>query len=54
MEWYKTLDVNQKINLKACCEMLCGISWYDLGLLFSFAEKIAIVHSKLKLEGFDV
>ena len=54
MEWYKTLDINQKINLKDCCKMICGMTYSQLRLLFSMSEIIDLLHNKLKLEGFDV
>ena len=54
MEWYKTLDINQRINLKHLCSTLVGADWSSLSLLFSYKEKINILHKKLKLEGFDV
>ena len=54
MEWYKTLDINQRINLKDCSEMLCGMPYNQLRVLFSMSEIIEILHNKLKIEGFDV
>jgi hypothetical protein len=39
MDWYKTLTLNQKINLKELSESICGIKYSLL---------------KLKLEGFSV
>jgi hypothetical protein len=51
MNWYKTLDINQKINLKSITELIVGISWIDLTKLFSFREIIEILEQKLKIEG---
>ena len=53
--WYKTLEQEQRINLKDCMILVCGVSWENLTKLgFGFIEKIEILHSKLKREGFDV
>lgn len=54
IEWYKTLSVNQKINLKECFILLCGMEWHEISFLFSIGEKITMAHQKMKLEGFDV
>lgn len=50
MNWYKTLDINQRINLKDCCNLIVGASWEQLRILFSFREIIDILYNKLKLE----
>jgi hypothetical protein len=54
MEWYKTLNIHQKINLKELCKVIIGIDFSKLLLLFSFQEGINIIYNKLKLEGFDI
>lgn len=54
IEWYKTLDLNQRINLKECCILLTGIEYHDLTKLFSLREVIKLLYNKLKMEGFDV
>jgi hypothetical protein len=54
MEWYKTLSLNQRINLKDCTTMICGIEWRLLISLFGFQQTIELLHEKLKLEGFNV
>ena len=54
MDWYKTLDINQKINLKECSKMICGMTYNQLRLLFSMPEIIELLHNKLKVEGFEV
>lgn len=54
MEWYNTLDIQQKINLKDYFKLICGYSFEDLGGLFSLSERIELIHQKLKLEGFTV
>jgi hypothetical protein len=54
MEWYKTLNIHQKINLKAMSELIIGVEFSKLAFLFSFREIIDIVYNKLRLEGFDI
>ena len=54
MKWYKSLSIDQKINAKECFELLCGMKFEQLSFLFSFAERIEIMHDKLVAEGFDV
>ena len=54
MEWYKTLDINARINAKVCFELLCGAKFEDLSFLFFFRERIELMYEKLKMEGFDI
>lgn len=54
IEWYLKLDIHQKINLKEMFELLCGVEFEKLSSIFSFSERIKIVHDKLKIEGFEV
>lgn len=54
MKWYLTLTIDQKINLKELFVLITGIDWVMAGLLFSFTERISLVHEKLKIEGFPV
>jgi hypothetical protein len=54
MEWYKTLNIHQKIYLKALCVDIIGFEFSDLDFMFSFCERINILYNKLKLEGFDI
>jgi hypothetical protein len=54
MEWYKTLTLTQRINLKANVHLIIGFNWELLISLFTFSEAIEIVYNKLKLEGFKV
>lgn len=54
MEWYKTLNVHQRINAKDCFKLLTGIDFSELSFLFSLDEKIQILYDKLKIEEFDV
>lgn len=54
MYWYKTLSLNQRINLKDCSKLICGMTWEQLLVFFSFKEAITLLHNKLKIEGFEV
>mgnify|MGYP001187781426 CR=1 FL=1 len=54
MAWYRSLTIEQKINLKDCAKLIVGMTWEDMGKLFSFSDRINILHNKLQLEGFDV
>lgn len=54
MKWYKTLSINQRINLKGCSPLITGATFEQLGVLFSFNERIEIIHNKLIMEGFHV
>ena len=54
MKWYKTLDINQRINLKDCCKMIVGLGYAELRVLFSMPQIIDILHNKLKIDGFEV
>ena len=54
IDWYKKLDPNQRINLREVSELLCGIPFKSLLLLFSLLEVIQLLYDKLKLEGFAV
>lgn len=51
MKWYKTLDIDTKINMKGCFELLCGVKWESLSFMFSMRERIEIMFNKLKIEG---
>ena len=51
MDWYKTLNIHERINMKEIFIIACGVSWSDLSFLFSMGERIEILYSKLvKLE----
>jgi len=47
IEWYKSLDVNMRINVKDVFILLTGIDFSQLNFLFSYKEKIEIMHQKL-------
>ena len=51
MEWYKSLSVDQRINLKELCPIICGMDFQWLGVLFTLDERIALLHRKLQIEG---
>jgi|LakMenEpi03Aug12_release.lakeMendotaPanAssembly.Ray.scaffolds.fasta_scaffold1776345_1 hypothetical protein len=54
IKWYKTLSVNQRIELKECSNLICGIRWEDFTILFTPRQRIDILYQKLQLEGFLV
>lgn len=54
MEWYKTLDINKRINLKALCPLICGVDFQEIGVIFTLDERIGIIYHKLKIEGYDI
>ncbi len=51
MKWYKLLTNEQRYYLRTHCEKIVGITWEQLGILFSCAERIEIIYTKLKIEG---
>ena len=54
MEWYKTLNIQTRINAKECFKLLCGVEFDKIGILLSFRQRIDLMYEKLKLEGFNV
>jgi hypothetical protein len=54
LKWYKTLSLNQKLELKECAHLLTGMKWEHYTILFSPRQRIEILYNKLKLEGFDL
>ena len=54
MEWYKTLNINQRINLKDNCQLIVGLDFLTLRVLFSTVEIINILYDKLKQMGFNI
>ena len=47
MEWYKTLTLHQRINLKSLSKLICGIPFEGLTTLFSLEEAIDILYMKM-------
>lgn len=54
MEWYKTLNIHQKINLKSMFVVIGGIEFTDLRKIFSYSECFDIIYRKLQKEGFCI
>jgi hypothetical protein len=54
IDWYKKLSLNQKMGVKECAHLLCGMRWDQFCILFSPRDRIEILYNKLKMEGFDV
>ena len=51
VEWYKSLSLHQRINLKIITVDACGMAWQDFNILFTPRERLKIVYQKLKIEG---
>ncbi|MDD4921767.1 MAG: hypothetical protein PHS30_04710 [Bacteroidales bacterium] len=54
MEWYKSLNINQRIQVKTCFELLCGTKWEDLSFILSMRDRIELFYEKAKCEGILV
>ena len=48
LDWYKTLDKEQKIFLRQECATICGVAFDELLRIFTFKEVIQLVYDKLK------
>ena len=51
MEWYKTLDIHTRINMKEYFYLACGIKFEYLSFLLSFRDRINILYENLLYEG---
>ena len=49
-EWYKSLSLNERINIKAGFVLFCNVEWNDLSFIFSFKERTEILYNKIKKE----
>ena len=54
LNWYKSLSIHQRINLKEVCSLLTGCTWEFLSYFLNMKEKIEVLYNKLKMEGFEV
>ena len=54
MNWYKTLNIQQRINLKELSRVICGINFNDLTRIFGLRETIDMIYQKLKQSGFAI
>ena len=52
IEWFKSLDINTRINAKSIFVLLTGVFFEDLNYLFTYTEKIEIMHQKLIIEEY--
>lgn len=50
MDWYKSLDIHTRINVKEIFGLLTGISFEELSFMSSFRERITIMENKLRIE----
>lgn len=51
LDWYKSLPVNTRITMKSMINLITGVSYEYLILLFGLRETIQLVYDKLKMEG---
>ena len=54
INWYKSLTLHQKMELRDLTMLICGMRWEDFNILFSPRERLEILYNKLKLEGFII
>ena len=54
MEWYKGLNIDQKINVKVLCPLILGVKFEELSFMFSFREKIDMIYNRLRTEWFQI
>lgn len=54
MNWYKTLGIMQRINLKELAPDIIGQRFSDIVKLLGFRETVNVVYNKLRMEGYDV
>jgi len=51
MNWYKTLDIHTKINLKSITPLIVGYEFSSLIKILGFVELVNCLEQKLKIEG---
>lgn len=51
LQWYKSLNMNQRMSLRELSLAICGMAWNDFNVLFTPQERLDILHQKLKFEG---
>jgi len=49
MNWYKTLDIHTKINLKSITPLIVGYEFSSLIKILGFIELINCLEQKLKI-----
>ena len=54
MEWYLSLNIHQKVNVKQLSKIITGLTWEELGMIFDFKERVEIITSKLIMEGYKL
>jgi len=47
LSWYKSLTLNQRINIKDAFVLVCGIDFQKINFLFNFKERINLLYLKL-------
>jgi hypothetical protein len=51
IQWYKALNVHQRLTIKTECNCLVGMAFEEMRVLFSTLEIISILYNKLITEG---
>jgi len=54
MNWYLSLSVNQRINLKEMTPVITGLPFRFMIELFGLRECMDMIVNKLSREGFDM
>jgi len=54
LSWYKSLRLNQKINMRSLAKEITGFDFNSLIRIFGFRQSIGLIHQKLIIEGFNV
>lgn len=50
LEWYKKLNIYQRIYLKSVSALICGIEFKSLTTLFGLRGAIGLLYEKLVIE----
>ena len=53
LNWYKTLTLQQRTNLKGeGCQLICGAPFPFLIFMLGFRDTVELIYNKLIKEGF--
>ena len=50
LKWYKSLPLNNRINIKDAFVLLCGIDFQSISFLFTLRQRIELIYGKLVQE----
>jgi hypothetical protein len=51
MNWYKTLNIQTRINLKEITPLIIGVEFHAIVGLLGIRQTIELLEGKLKMEG---